>query len=238
MHRISPRVLICTLVLLAASQAPAHAQLAWTAYGVGEFDTSDVIFLLGGVSVAPARSGWVPVAGVSASWLQYPTGSLVGEDTRNITTITPTLGIANNFNGGSFQVRVGYAFASGDEDEGAPIVAGEVGQDGVVTAAQLDYWGNGGWGAQAIGSYNFGAGAFWGRGRLTQRVLGLGNDGHIRIGGEVAYMTHNDYNATQVGGVLGFHPGRTAILTAGVGRKFADGDDATYFRLEVVLIPR
>jgi hypothetical protein len=223
---------------LAASAQTAHAQLGWTVYGVGEFDTSDVVLVLGGVSVGPARQGWVPVVGVSASWLQYPSGALVGDDNVNVTTIMPSIGIANNFNGGSAQLRAGYAFADGD-DVVAPVVAADVGRDGAVGIAQVDYWGTGKLGAQAIASYNFGGEAFWGRGRLTYRIMSLGNSGDLRIGPEVAFLESDEYTATQVGGVLGFNAGAGTLLTGGIGRKLTDdGEDATYFRFEIVLTPR
>jgi len=77
---------ITLLVALAASTSAekAHAQLGWTFYGVGEFDTSDVLMILGGVSVGPSRQGWVPVAGASASWLTYPSGVVIGRIIRTL----------------------------------------------------------------------------------------------------------------------------------------------------------
>jgi hypothetical protein len=223
--------------LIASTNQAAHAQLGFTVYGVGEFDTSDVIFVLGGVSVSAARAGWTPVAGVSASWLQYPS-PLVGDGTQEVTTVTPTIGLANNFGPGVFQLSVGYAFSSADENIAAPIVA-EAGRDGVVTIAQLDYWGDGGLGGQAIASYNFGGESLWARGRVTQRIASLSNGGQIRLGGEVAYLNSDFYQATQIGGVIGFHAGRGVIINGGIGRKLTDdGPDATYFRAEIVLLPR
>lgn len=229
---------LAVALTLVTSAHKAHAQLGWTVYGVGEFDTSDVVLVLGGVSVGPARQGWVPVAGVQASWLQYPSGAIIGEENVNVTTIMPSLGLANNFNGGSFQVRAGYAFTDGDEVV-APIVAADVGRDGMVGIAQLDYWGAGKLGGQAIASYNFGGESFWGRGRLTYRLISLGGSGDLRVGPEVAFLNSDEYSATQVGGVVAFNAGRGTLLTGGIGRKLTDdGEDATYFRLEIVLTPR
>ena len=226
---------LCSALAVAGSAQNADAQLGWTVYGVGEFDTSDVVLVLGGVSVSPARQGWVPVAGISASWLQYPTGAVTGDENQSVTTVMPSIGVANNFNGGSFQLRAGYAFADG-EDLAFPVVAADVGRDGAVGIAQLDYWGTGALGAQAIASYNFGGESFWGRGRLTYRIMSLGNNGDLRIGPEVAYLNSDEYSATQVGGVVGFNPGGGTFLTGGVGRKLTDdGEDATYFRFEIVL---
>ena len=228
------------VVLLSAAR-PASAQLNWTVVGVGEFDSEDVVLVLGGVSVSPGGAGWAPVAGVQVSWLQYPT---INDETREIIGIVPTIGLRRGFDGGSFQFRVGYAFReANDEDDdvivGVPPVAADVGDDGVVNTAQLDYWGNGNLNAQLIGSYNYGSEFLWSRARLTQRLFGLGSGGHLRAGGEAAYMNGEDFDAWQVGGVVGFHAGGGTIINAGVGRKFASGDggDATYFRAEIVLTP-
>jgi hypothetical protein len=232
---------IAAVALLGAAK-PAHAQLGFTVIGVGEFDTDDVVLVLGGVSVSPMRLGWSPVAGVQASWLQYPTG-LGGEDTRSIITVVPSVGIKNSFGTGTAQFRVGYAFRDANDDDddliGRPIVAADVGDDGITNSAQLDYWGNGDIGAQLIGSYNYGSEAFWGRGRLTKRIFSLSGDGHVRAGGEAAYLNGEDYSAWQVGGIVGFHAGGGTIINVGAGQKLASGDgkDATYFRAEIVLTP-
>jgi hypothetical protein len=228
---------LCACALIASTTRDAKAQLGFTVYGVGEFDTSDVIFVLGGVSVSRARAGWTPVAGLSASWLQYP---VIGDETQDVTTITPTIGLANNFGPGIFQLSVGYAISNADDDLVAPVVAGDPGQDGVVTIGQVDYWGDGGLGGQAIASYNFGSESLWARGRVTQRIASLSNQGQIRLGGEVAFLDSDFYQATQIGGVIGFHAGRGTIINGGIGRKLAgdDGEDATYFRAEIVLFPR
>ena len=79
----------------------------------------------------------------------------------------------------------------------------------------------------------------WSRARVTQRLFNLGGNGHVRAGGEAAYLTGEGYNAWQIGGVVGFHAGGGTIINAGVGRKLAigEGNDATYFRAEIVLNP-
>ena len=229
------------LVLLISAAQPAAAQLHWTVVGVGEFDTEDVVLVLGGVSVSRGGTGWSPVAGVQVSWLQYPT---INDDTREIIGIVPSIGLRNGFDGGSFQFRVGYAFReANDEDDdvlvGVPPVAADVGDDGIVNYAQLDYWGTGSLNAQLIASYNYGSEFLWSRGRLTQRLFDLGGGGHIRAGGEAAYLNGDEFDAWQVGGVVGFHAGGGTIINGGIGRKFASGNvrDATYVRAEIVLTP-
>ena len=181
------------------------------------------------------------IAGVQASWLQYPT---VGDETREIITVLPSVGVRRGFDGGSFQFRVGYAFRDANDDDdgdviGVPVVAADVGGDGVTNSAQVDYWGNGNLNAQLIGSYNYGSESLWSRARLTQRLFSFSGDGHIRAGGEAAFLSGEGYDAWQVGGVVGFHPGGGTIINAGIGRKLASGagKDATYFRAEIVLTP-
>lgn len=222
----------------AALARPAEAQLGWTFVGVGEFDTDDVYLVHAGVSVSPRVEGWTWIAGVSAHWLQYPIPSHLDNDaTRSITAVVPSVGIKNGFNGGSFSARVGYSFSDRDDDTTVPVFT-EAGSDGVVNTAQLDYWGSGSWAAQAIGSYNYGSESFWGRGRLAKRLFSVGDAGSLSLGGEAAYLTSDNYDATKVGGVVMFNPGRGTQLNAAIGRKLDDGDDATYFTFELVLFPR
>ncbi|HEY0303415.1 MAG TPA: hypothetical protein VGC44_00510 [Longimicrobiales bacterium] len=236
---IAPALLV--LALCAATARPAAAQLNWTIVGVGEVDTEEVVLALASVSASPGGSGWSPIGGVHVSWLKYPISST---DDRQIISIVPSVGVRNGFDGGSFQFRVGYAFReSNDDDEdvavGVPPVAADIRDDGLVNAAQVDYWGNGNLNAQLIGSYNYGSEFLWSRARLTQKIFDLSGSGHVRAGGEAAYLNGEDYDAWQVGGVVGFHAGGGTIINAGVGRKLAigEGNDATYFRAEIVLNP-
>jgi hypothetical protein len=223
-----------------AAATPASAQLNWTVVGVGEIDTEDVALVLGSVSVSPARDGWAPVAGVTVSWLQYP---ISANATREIVGVVPSIGVRNGFDGGSYQFRVGYAFRDGNDELdddfiGVPPVGVDIGDDGIVNSAQVDYWGNGNLNAQLIGSWNYGSESLWSRARVTQRLLSL-DRGHIRAGGEAAYLSGEGYDAWQIGGVAGYHAGNGTIINAGIGRKLASGDgtDATYFRAEIVLTP-
>ncbi|MEX2280865.1 MAG: hypothetical protein WEE89_00075 [Gemmatimonadota bacterium] len=209
---------------------PAQAQWGWTFYSVGEFDTNDVVFALAGISIAPQRMGWVPVAGIQAYWLRFP----IGTSDQSVISVLPSVGLGRNFDGGAFQVRVGYNFSN--EDIRAANVTADVG-DGVVNTAQLDYWGTGGLGAQGIMSYNYGSESLWARGRVTTRLTDYGSAGQIRIGGEVAYLDGNGFSSVQPGVIVGFHPSAGTIINAGVGKRFNDGEDATYFKVELVLTP-
>jgi hypothetical protein len=234
----------CTaLALLTTTAKPAAAQLHWTVVGVGEFDTDDAVLVLGGVSVGPAGSGWSPVFGATVAWLEYPLHNNNNE-TREIIRFVPSVGIRNGFSGGSYQFRVGYAFRDandedGDEITGVPPIAADVGDDGITNSVLIDYWGTGKLNAQLIGTYSYGSESLWSRARVTQRVIGLSGDGHIRAGVETAYLTGEDYNAWQVGGVVGFQADNGTIINGSIGQKLASGDadNATYFRAEIVLVP-
>lgn len=243
-RRVNFAVALAVFTLLfAGSPKTAHAQLGWTFVGVGEFDTDDVVLVLGGVTVAPRREGWAPLAGLSAYWLRYPIVGTAGNDNRTVTSIVPAVGLQNSFGSGAFQARVGYAFTDSDNDDnlgGVPAFTAEAGDDGVVTTAQVDYWGSGAWNAQAIGTYNFGAEALWARGRLGRRLFTVGDAGSLGLGAEVAFLDSDEYGATKVGGVVNFNPGRGTTLNAAVGRKLGHNDvgNATYFTFELVLYPR
>lgn len=238
MFRRTAIAVFITTLLCVGSTTPAQAQLGWTFVGVGEIDTDDVYLVLGGVSVSPRRTGWSPVAGVTAYWLQYPV-STVTDATRSVTSITPSLGISNNFGPGAFQVSVGYSFQNAEDDVTVAPAFAPGGGSGVVNTAQVDYWGSGSWSAQAIGSYSYGSESFWGRGRAAKRLFSVGENGSISLGGEVALLRAADYDATKVGGVVAFNPGPGTLINATVGRKLGAGNasDATYFGIEFVLYP-
>lgn len=232
---------ILTTTLLAMGLAfmktqPAQAQLGWSFVGVGEFDTADTYLVLGGVSVGAQRTGWTPVAGLQAYWVQYVTNPTT-DATTSVTAVTPSVGLKNSFETGAFTARVGYTFVNGDIVGGTPAFSSDVTDDGVVTSAQLDYWGTGKVGLQGIATYNFGGESFWGRGRALFRVASFANGG-LSVGPEVAYLNTNGYSATKFGGVVGLNPGKGTTINAAVGRKMADGGaDATYFGFELVLYP-
>lgn len=223
------------LLSAGAATRPASAQLGWTVYGVGEFDTEDVIYVLAGLNLAPSRLGIVPVFNIQGFMLQYP---LLSKD-QQIFGVTPSIGVANNFTGGTAAARVGYTLAGSKNELGElpPNVTADVGE-GVVTTGQFEYWGTGALGAQAIASYNFDSEALWARGRLTHRIFGWGDAGHVRAGGEVAYLNLGkaNFSTVQPGVLIGFHTGRGTIINAGAGVKLSEGPpDATYFKAELVL---
>ena len=230
---------VVALLALLGVARPADAPLGFTVYGTGEFDTDDAVLVLGGVNVAPRRTGWSPMAGVEAWWLQFEAAP---DDTRNITAITPSVGLQHMSATSLKLVRVGYSFQDTDVLANTGVFA-DVGGDGVVVGGQLEYWGTGALSAQALATHNFGSETFWARGRVLFRVFNIG-DTAFRVGPEAAYINSNDFDAAAIGGALGFNPGRGVALTARVGRKIAplenretQADDATYFGFEIALFP-
>lgn len=232
--RVLTRWVVSTAALLALTAVPLAAQWSVTAVGVAEYDTNETWLLLAGVSASPwGGPGLAPVFGIQAYRLSFEGTS----GRTSVTSVRPSVGLRNNFPGGSAQVRVGYAFTS--RDVPGPVAGGVADRrDGVVLSSQVDWWGTGGpLAAQAIASYNFGASALWARGRLTTRVARSG-PGQVRLGGEVAFLNDSDGDFTMVqpGAVLEWHTGGGPIVAFGVGRKLNDpGEDATYFKVEVVL---
>jgi hypothetical protein len=232
--RRSVGMLVTAVIVSAAAALPAGAQWSVTAVGVAEYDTNETWLLLAGVSASPwGGRGIAPVFGIQAYRLSYESAS----GRTHVTSVRPSAGLRNNFGTGSAQVRIGYAFTSRD----VPVpVAGGLGdrRDGVVLSSQVDYWGSGGpLGAQAIASYNFGSSTLWTRGRVTTRVASTAT-GQVRLGGEVAFLNDSDgdFRMVQPGAVVEWHTGGGPILAFGVGRKLNDpGDDATYFKTEIVL---
>jgi hypothetical protein len=218
---------------LFAFAQPAAAQWNVTGVGVAEYDTEETLLLLAGVSAGPGGAGWSPLLGVQTYYLTYK----LPAETRNVFSVRPYAGLRNNFPGGSVAFTAGYAFVS-DDDSPGPLGTGVAdSRDGVVVSGSLDHWGTGGpLGYQLLASYNFGGESLWTRGRVTTRVSQLANGGQFRVGGEVAYANSGDFSMTQPGLVAEWHNGTGFILGFGVGRKIiADGDDATFFRVETVL---
>lgn len=213
--------------------ASAHAQLSATAIGVAEYDTEGTVLLLGGVSAGPGGRGWKPRVGVQAYSLNFDGGT----SDVSVFSVRPYVGMRNLFEGGSFGVNLGYAFANKDVDP-TPVFVTES-SDGVVLSGGLDYWGTNAsrFGYQALAAYNFGSEGFWGRGRATTRLGQMrANNAQTRLGAEVAFMAGEGYHGFQPGGVVEFHTGGGRIFGLGAGMKFFQGgSDAVYFKGEMTL---
>lgn len=221
------------LTVTAASPLLAQSRMGWTAYGTGEFDTNDVIYLLAGAAFSPIRAGWAPVVGAQAHWLRFP--STAGDV--DVSGIQPYVGMQNNYGTGLLAFRVGYQF----EGEGATASTAPVPQnvgDGAVVTGQLEHWGTGrGLGSQLLGTYNFGSETFWGRARASVGLAEM-QPGAVRLGGEIAYLAAPNFTSTSIGPVLEWQTGRGFNLGFAVGRRIQDGGNATYFRIDFAAFPR
>ena len=237
MRRFCSTILAASIA--AALPAAVDAQLSTTIYGVGEFDTQDVVLVLGGVSLTPGGLGLRPTGNLQAYWLQYPTG--LGDAKTDQIGVTPSVGLRYMMPTSFFEVRGGYTFVDTEAENFPAGVVANVG-DGAMAAAQWEHWGTGRLGLQALGSYNFGSETLWTRGRVTHGIFNYGPQNPVHIGAEAAYLTSSsdlvDYSALQVGGLLGMRAGESLIFNVGAGRKLVDAplEDATYFRVEMVFL--
>lgn len=223
---VHARSLRLAAALLLTLPAAALGQWNTTAIGVAEYDTEQTLLLLAGVSASPGGPGIAPLIGVQGSFLTFDAADRV-----EVFTVRPYAGLRSGYEGGAAYGTVGYAFSNRDDDVGP--VATDRGE-GVVLSGGLDHWGTGGpLGYQLLGSYNFGTEGYWTRGRVTTRA---GRGARMRVGGELALLGGDDYQAWQPGAVVEFHSGTGRILGLGAGMKFFDGGgDAVYFRVEGVL---
>ena len=228
-RRVLAAVLMAAMFGVTEPATPVAAQLGWSGYAVGEFDSDDLKLGLVGASVGVRRSGWAPVGGVQLLWMEFGSGTTV-------TSILPSVGLRNNFGTGSFGFRVGYNF-SNREIDGFAGSSGDIG-DGVTNSVSVDYWGTGNVYLQGLASYNYGSENLWSRARAMTRLAGFGSDGNFMGGAEVAFLNGSSYSSLQPGIVVGFTPSRGTTFNFGVGRRLGDGNDATYFKAELALSGR
>jgi hypothetical protein len=215
--------------LLSVASTPIHAQLAWTFHSATEFDSRDAVLAHAGIAYAPRRTGWVSSAGIQASWLKSP----LGAGTEKLVAATPVLGIQHRSATAVLALHAGYNITNNALSDDA-VFAVAVGE-GVVNIVQLDYLGRGALGAQAMAGYNYGSENVWSTARLDHRVLTRGESGQLRMGAELAYLNNDSFSAIQPGIIVEFRPSLTARLGLGLGRRFIDLGDATYFKAAIAL---
>ena len=221
------RAAAIALFTLLAAVLPASAQLRWTFHGRREIDQNDVEFGLVGVTLEPRRMGWAPTVRLEISRLQYA----IRADSVNVWTGSPALGLRYVFNAGSIAVRAGYVFTE-DVLIRQPAVPANFGE-GVVNVVEFEYRG-----ANAIGSYNYGAENGWARARASHRIAQLG-EGYFIAGGEAGYVNGPGVESIQPGILLGWQVADRFDFLLGAGRRFGrhrgfvDDDDTTLFRVEL-----
>ena len=209
---------------------PAAAQWAHSVRAVGEFDSNGFIMVLGGFTVAPARDGWVPLADLRGFWVRYTDAA--GRES-DLTSISPSLGVRNNFGTGSFAARAGINVSS--REVTTPLGSTPDTRDGITNAMAIQYWGSGRVQLEGLASYNHGAENLWSGARALSRLFGRGRGGGVLAGAEVGYLNGIDFDFVQPGIVLGFRSGRGTAMNVALGRRLGDGEDATWIRGEILL---
>lgn len=232
MERVATRALLVATTLVAIAMPAGAQKWSTTAYGVAEYGTDETTLLLAGLSAGPGGLGLHPRFGVQGYYLTFNPNNRV-----NVLSFKPYVGLTNVFHGGSIGGSVGYAFTNKDQNFVVPVSASESGE-GVVVAGDAEYWGPDAHSMayQGLASYNLGSSSLWARGRATA-PLKVGSMGSAtRLGGEVAFLHGDNYQAVQPGGVLEFHDTHGRILGFGAGAKLIQhGDTEAYVKVEGVL---
>ncbi|HZD05746.1 MAG TPA: hypothetical protein VE173_12540, partial [Longimicrobiales bacterium] len=222
---------------LAASNLSAQSTLTGGAVFSGELGEGQRSFLLAGGWLTRSGAGWSPLASVIAYHLRYP---VVGQDPRSMEAINPAAGLRRGWSAGGIQGTVGYAWQWNDDEEVRAVPGLQRVSEGVTTALQGNYWGDGRQAAQAILSYSWGGdGYLWSQARGTHRVAGVGG-GDLRLGVEGSVEGSQGIDAWAVGPVLDLGlSGQALLFATGVRRLDPDVGESTnlwYMRLDVVLL--
>lgn len=213
---------------LVVAPGAAQAQITWSS--AGEVGGDDVNLIFTSLGWTPGWMGIRPTLGVSA----YRVGTEGGD----IYSFGPSVGLEYRASGGSLEVDVGYSFKNSDAS--SPFFGGS--EDGATTGVHAEYWGDGTWGLQGIGSYNWGSEYLWSRGRVTRRVVQL-DPGSLNLGAQAVWQGQtgdepNPYRVTQYGPVVQWITGTDWILAGSAGWKnIEDQDDTWYAGLEIVYTP-
>lgn len=202
---------------------------------VGETAGDDVHLLLGDADFVFGLGELRPVVGLQ--------GFIVVDDfvDQTLWAVTPSAGLRWAQPTGFLQGKVGYQWVN--EDPVTPFFGG--GESGVTTSLHGEFWGDGRFGAQAIGVYNWGADYAWTRARGTARIFPTA-DGGVNLGVEGGWQGHTgaaeaDYGAVMIGPVLQWvMPNVTAGVGAGwknVTGTVRPEESTWYGRLELVFSP-
>jgi hypothetical protein len=206
---------------------------------VGETAGDDVSLLLGDADFLFGLGQIRPVIGLQAYVIMDE-----ATDAATMWALTPSVGLRFAQPTGFFQGKVGYAWTNVEADARVPFFGG--GETGVTSSLHGEYWGDGRFGLQGIGFYNWGANYLWSRGRATARVFRTA-DGGVNLGGEAGWQGHAggdtelDYSATMFGPVVQWvMPNVTAGIGAGwknTSGALQDNASTWYARLELSFTP-
>ncbi|MEA2765258.1 MAG: hypothetical protein QOK07_1662 [Gemmatimonadaceae bacterium] len=224
---------------------PAAAQLHPSFYGSAEADTRNTQFYLLGMYLGMGGLGWSPFFNVNGYLLEYPVNGVK----RNLSAISPSVGLAYAGRTGGVSFGVGYAWVHN------PVVTApgaEGGSSNGVTASFGAY--NNGSGnrplrTQLLSNYNFGSRYLWARGRASV-PFGYSVEHPARIGLEVVGQGGGKNgitsNAFQIGPTLEYAWTPNFRTTGVIGYKNVGGsffgtssprESAAYFKLEFSFSP-
>jgi hypothetical protein len=236
---------VAAIAGLAVIARPAAAQLHPSFYGSAEADTRNTQFYLLGMYVGMGGLGWSPFFNVNGYLLEYPVNGVK----RNLSAISPSVGLAYAGRTGGVSFGVGYAFV---HNPVVTAIGAEGGTSNGVTASFGAY--NNGSGnrpvhTQLLSNYNFGSRYLWVRGRGSV-PFGYSVEHPARIGLEVVGQGGGKNgitsNSFQVGPTLEYAWTPNFRTTGVIGYKNVGGsfngvsssrESAAYFKLEFSFSP-
>lgn len=223
--------LALTVTWLGTGATDVGAQaLDWSSASTVETAGDDMTLIYTQFSVKPAGLGWKPIASLSLYRLET--------EFDGTWSLTPAVGMEYRAPGGQVNGKVGYGFK--DRDAPVPFFGGS--SSGISTSLHGEYWGDGRFGLQGIGSYNWGSDYLWSRARGTARVAQV-PAGNIAVGAEYVWQGEFDapvgtekYESSQYGPVVQWITRDGGpIFVVGGGWKQIPGDDTWYAKAELVL---
>jgi hypothetical protein len=224
---------------------PAAAQLHPSFYGSAEADTRNTQFYLLGMYVGMGGLGWSPFFNVNGYLLEYPVNGVK----RNLSAISPSVGLAYAGRTGGVSFGVGYAFVHNP----VPTALGAEGGSSSGVTASFGAYNNGSGNrplhTQLLSNYNFGSRYLWVRGRGSV-PFGYSVEHPARIGLEVVGQgggkNGSTSNSFQVGPTLEYAWTPNFRTTGVIGYKNVGGsfngvsssrESAAYFKLEFSFSP-
>ncbi len=234
---VATAAIVSSMAMAPAAQAQL-SQLHPSFYGSAEWDTEDTQFYLLGMYVGVARLGWSPYFNVNAYHLRFDDFGVE----RDLSAISPTIGLAYAGTRGGFSFGAGYTWVT-DEFDDAPGAEGGA-SDGVHVAfgAYREGAGDRPFRTQFLSNYNFGAEYLWSRLRfsvpMTERTrvgLELVGEGGFDDGASNTFKIGPTF---EIAWNESFRTGAVVGFKSTGGDRFIDGrENAAYFKLEFSLSP-
>jgi hypothetical protein len=239
---------LATVTGLTGFARNANAQLGQfhpTLYGSAEADTRNSQFYLAGLYVGMGGLGWSPYFNANGLLLHYRPVPTI-DATENLTSVSPTLGLAYAGRSGGVSFGGGYTWVN-HENPAAP--GAESGGKSGATAS-FGAYSNGArrraMRSQLLANYNFGSHYAWVRARASV-PFGNSNRHPARIGAEVVGqgggLNGITTNSFQAGPTFEYAWNQNFRTTVAGGYKnvggtaFSNRDNAGYIKLEFSLSP-